>query len=97
MALNRTRRCGKFNLKFLYSILAGIIGVFYVQTGAHKSAKSKFCIIRFCPTTSMSYRNVFLNKKCQKPVVAICFRFREKSLVYLDYRMKFIKRALGEF
>ena len=60
MALHRTRKCDKFNLKFSGSILAGAIqfvrkethsdnvipygtsqitGIFYMQIGAHKSAK----------------------------------------------------------
>ena len=78
MALHRTRKCDKFNLKFLCSILARavqfvrkethsdnvmpyntsqITGIFYMQKGAHKSAKkNNFCSIRFCPTFSVSCR-----------------------------------------
>ena len=62
MALHRTRKCDKFNLKFLDSILARaaqfvgkgthcdnvmphktsqITGIFYMQIGAHKSAKKR--------------------------------------------------------
>ena len=75
MALHRTRKCDKFNLKLLGSILTGavqfvrkeshsdnvmpyktskITGIFYMQTGTHKSAKKQLCIIRFCSTFSTS-------------------------------------------
>ena len=40
------------------------IGIFYTQIGAHKSAKSNFCIIRLCPTFSISYRNACPQQKC---------------------------------
>ena len=87
MALHRTRKCNKFNLKLLGSILAGavhfvrkethsdnvipyktsqITGIFYMQIGAHKSAINNFCIIRFCPTFSMSYKKACPQQKCKE-------------------------------
>ena len=68
MALQRPRKCDKFNLKFLGSILAGavqflrketyrnyvmsyktsqITGIFYMQIGAHKSAKKQQQLLHY--------------------------------------------------
>ena len=59
-----------------------IFGIFYTQIGAHKSAKSNVCIIRFCPTFSMSYRNACPQQKCKKKCfVTICFGFRGKIAI----------------
>ena len=96
MASHRTRKCDKFNLKLLGSILAGavhfvrkethsdnvmpyktsqIAGIFYLQIGTHKSAKKdNFCIIRFCPTFSMSYRKVCPQQKCKETFCCNLFR-----------------------
>ena len=69
MALHRTRKCDKFNLKILGLILAGavqfvrkethsdngmpyktsqIAGIFYMQIGAHKSAKKTTFALSDC-------------------------------------------------
>ena len=96
MALHRTKKCDKFNLKFLGSILARavqfirkethsdnvmpyktsqLIGILYMQIGSHKSAKkNNFCIIRFCPTLSMSYRKACPQQKCKE--IFCCNLFR---------------------
>ena len=106
MALHRTRKCDKFNLKFLGSILARavhfvrkethsenvmpyktaqITGIFYMQIGAHKSAKKKkktiFALSDFVLLLVCCIGRLVLNKNAKKPFVAICFGFREKSLV----------------
>ena len=100
MALHQTRKCDKFNLKFLDSILAGtvqfvrkethsnnvipcktsqIIGIFYTQIGAHKSAKkATFALSDFVLLLVCHIGMLVLNKNAKKTFVAICFGFREK-------------------
>ena len=51
-----------------------ITGIFYMQIGAHKSAKNFFYIIRFCPTISMPYRQACPQKKCKETFCCNLFR-----------------------
>ena len=100
MALHRTRKCDKFNLKILGLILAGavqfvrkethsdngmpyktsqIAGIFYMQIGAHKSAKKTTFALSDCVVLLVCHiGRLVLNKNAKKPFVAICFGFREK-------------------
>ena len=55
-----------------------IIGIFYAEIGAHKSAKSNFCIFCFVLLLVCHIRMLVLNKNAEKkPIVAICFEFEE--------------------
>ena len=103
MVLHRTRKCDKFNLKFLGSFLAGavlfvrkethsdnvmpyktsqITGIFYMQIGTHKSTKKKtFALSDLVLLLVCHIGRLVLNKNAKKVFVAICFGFREKSLV----------------
>ena len=97
MALHRTRKCDKFNLKFLGSIPAGAVkcvrkethsdnvmpyktsqltGIFYMQIGAHKSAKKKtFAFSDFVLLLICHIGRLVLNKKKCKEIFC-CNLFR---------------------
>ena len=60
-----------------------ITGIFYMQIGTHKSAKKTptFALSDFVLLLVCHIGRSVLNKNAKKPFVAICFGFREKSLV----------------
>ena len=56
-----------------------ITGIFYMQIGAHKSAKkTTFALSDFVLLLVCHLGRLVLNKNAKKPFVAICFGFRKK-------------------
>ena len=56
-----------------------IIGIFYMQIGAHKSAqKTTFALSDLVLLLVCHIGILVLNKNAKKPFVAICFGFSEK-------------------
>ena len=59
-----------------------ITGIFYMQIGTHKSAENPtFALSDVVLLLACHIGRLALNKNAKEPFVAICFGFREKSLV----------------
>ena len=58
-----------------------LTGIFYMQIGAHKSAKKPFAFSDFVLFLVCHIGRLVLSNNAKKPFVAICFGFGEKSLV----------------